>query len=195
MNSDSSEVEFRLLLEGIYLRYGYDFRDYAASSLRRRISTILTRLRLEEPLALLQMLLKDEKVFREILPHFTVGTSEMFRDPLFFKALRTQVIPVLRTYSSLNLWIAGSSTGEEVFSLAILLKEEGLYERSVIFATDLNPMALKAAQEGIYPAEVMRLNTKNYTEAGGTESLSSYYTSGYGFVKMNSTLTTNVVFS
>ena len=184
----------RLFLEGVRLQYGYDFRDYAEASIFRRIES-LERIFGDHTLGLLRRILRDRAYFHEVLPYLTVGTSEMFRDPLFFKSLREDVIPVLRTYPTFNIWSAGCSTGEEIFSLSILLKEEGLMNRAVVYATDINPRALKAAQDGIYPVDTIKQSIRNYQEAGGKESFSDYYTADYGFAKMDSELLGNVVFA
>ncbi len=189
------DLEIRLLLEGILEQYGYDFRGYAEASLTRRLQAVMSKFQIEDSLMLLRKILKEPEFFTRVLSYLTVTTSEMFRDPEFFKALRTQVMPTLRTYPNVNFWIAGCSTGEEVYSLAIVLKEEGMFDRSTIFATDINPRALKAAKGGIFSIESMKLHTKNYQESGGRELFHSYYTADYGLAKMDSELTTNVVFS
>jgi len=189
------DLENRLLLEGILEQYGYDFRGYAEASLSRRIQATLSKFQIEDPLMLLRKILREPEFFNLVLSHLTVTTSEMFRDPEFFKVLRTEVMPTLRTYPTVNFWIAGCSTGEEVYSLAILLKEEGLIDRSVIYATDINPRALKSAKDGIFSIESMKQHTRNYQEAGGRELFHSYYAADYGLAKMDSDLTTNVVFS
>lgn len=191
---DVSEVEFQLFLDGVHLRYGYDFREYAEASLKRRIGAILSKFQMEDTLLLLRRMIKEPDFFQQVLAHLTVTTSEMFRDPEFFRHLRETVVPILKTYPTINIWIAGCSTGEEVYSLAILLKEEELYERSTIFATDINPRAIKAAKDGIYPVDAVKTHTRNYQDAGGREAFSKYYTADYGLAKMNSDLTSNVVF-
>ncbi|WP_413294888.1 CheR family methyltransferase [Bdellovibrio sp. HCB185ZH] len=188
-------VQRHLLLEGIFLKYGFDFRKYTEASVTRRIDVILAKHNIATEADLLARLLNDEDFFRKIMPLFTVNTSEMFRDPSFFKALRAQVIPVLRTYPNLNIWIAGCSTGEEVYSLQILLHEEGLLERSTIYATDINPVALKKAQDGVYDLEGIRVFTKNYVESGGNKSPSDYYTVHYNRARMIPELRERVVFS
>lgn len=189
------ETETRLLLEGIRLKYGYDFRDYAEASMNRRVSSILRHFQVREPLDILRQILRDPGFFQQVLAHLTVTTSEMFRDPPFFKLLREKVVPVLKTYPTVNIWSAGCSTGEEIYSLAILLKEEDLFDRSVIYATDINPRAIKAAQAGVYRAEDIKKSIRNYQEAGGKESFGQYYTADYGLVKMSSDLIANTVFS
>lgn len=144
---------------------------------------------------LLRRTMSDKTFFHQILPLFTVSTTEMFRDPEFFKMLREQVVPFLKTYPTLKIWVAGCSTGEEVYSLAILLKEEGLYDRSVIFATDINPQALKVAESGIYELSTIQTFSKNYTAAGGPRSPSEYYTADYGCARFDPSLRTQIVFS
>lgn len=193
--TEAEEVEYKLLLEAINLKYGYDFRGYAAGSLARRMKALLAKFRLPDFSQLMQRLLKEPDFFRTILPHMTVGTSEMFRDPQFYKSVRAEIIPALRTFASLNVWIAGCSTGQEAYSVAIMLHEEGLLDRTVIFATDVNPAALKAAREGIFAADTIQQYTRNYVESGGTKAFSEYYTADYGYVRMASNLKDNMVFS
>ncbi len=188
-------VEQKILLEAIFLKHGYDFRQYAEASLSRRLESLLSKFNIQDPLVLLQYILRDPSFFSSILPRLTVSTTEPFRDPPFFKALRLKVIPVLRTYPSLKIWLAGCSTGEEVYSVAILLKEEGIYERSTIYATDIDPIALKMARDGIYGFDSMQTFAKNYAESGGLFSPSDYYTAEYGKACFDSSLRDNVVFS
>lgn len=190
-----TELERTLILQTLQTKYGYDFSSYAPASFDRRLSSILIGFQLADYAELLARLLRDPDFFSELLPRLTVGTTEMFRDPLFFKTLREEIFPHLETFASLNFWVAGCSTGQEAYSLAILLKEAGLYNRSVIFSTDVNPQALRAAKEGIFPAESVRAYTRNYQEAGGIESFSRYYTADYGFVRMAADLKDNMVFS
>ena len=195
MRVQINEIEVKLLLEGIRLKYGYDFRQYAESSIFRRVEAVARVFESTDILGILRRVLDDRAYFLEVLPYLTVGTSEMFRDPLFFRALRDDVIPVLRTYPTFNIWSAGCSTGEEVFSLAILLREEGLTDRAVIYATDINPRSIKQARDGIYSTETIKTSIRNYQEAGGKSSFSDYYTADYGLAKMNSDLLSNVVFA
>lgn len=192
---EAKAVELKLLLEGLFLRYGYDFRQYAEQSMRRRVDQIKMKLGYHCTLDLLRDLLHDPSLFNDTLPQFTVGTTEMFRDPEFFRSLRERVIPALRTFPMLNVWIAGTSTGEELYSLLILLQEEGLLERSVVFATDINRAALQTAQAGIYPAELLSKYEANYRDAGGKAKLGEYFTKAYDHFKFDSALKTNVVFS
>ena len=184
-----------LLMDTLNRKYGYDFRGYTPSSLDRRFGRILSKYALQDAAELLSKLLRDPVFFTQILPDLTIGTTEMFRDPSFYLALREQVIPVLKTFASLNIWIAGCSTGQEAYSMAILLKEEGLFDRSVLFATDINPLALERAREGIFPADSLQVYKDNYVQAGGTGTFSDYYVADYGFARMDSELKDNMVFS
>lgn len=193
--SEDPSVETQLLLEGIYLKFGYDFRKYAGASLGRRLEFIRTRFNFADELEMLTRILREPGLFREILPYLTVSTTEMFRDPSFFKALREKVVPVLKTYPSVNIWLAGCSTGEELYSMAILLREEDLIGRAAVFATDLNPTALEKAKLGIYDLETVKTFTKNYTAAGGTASPSDYYTAEYGSARFRPFLRDNVTFA
>lgn len=188
-------IERHLFLEGILLRYGYDFRQYAEASFDRRLGSILSRYGKNSLLDVLKECMNSPDFFREILPHLTINTTEFFRDPAFFKALREKVLPVLKTYPTINIWVAGCSTGEEVISLAILLKEENVYDRSVIYATDINSEVLKTAREGIYKATSVQNFIKNYVSAGGDRNSSDYYTAEYGLVRFDSSLRENVVYT
>lgn len=190
-----SPIDQHLIFEAVFLRYGFDFRQYAEASLNRRVLNVLTKFQIEDPLDLLKKILRDKDFFRAVLPLLTVSTTEFFRDPEFFRALRTEVCPVLRTYPHVNLWIAGCSTGEEIYTMAILLKEEDLLHRTTLYATDINPEVLKKAKEGIFPIETIKNLTRNYIEAGGTRSPSDYYTADYGLVRMDPLLRDNMVFS
>lgn len=192
---DDIRIERELLLQGIRLKYGYDFTNYAEASMGRQVDSILKSTKYKSPIELLDRVLKQRGFFEQILPQFLVSTSEMFRDGTFFKLLRTQVIPVLKTFPTLTIWSAGCGSGEEVYSLAILLEEEGLLDRSTIFATDVNPKSLRSAKDGIFPADQMKVNTRNYVESGGLSALNRYYSSDYGLIKMNKELMRNTVFS
>jgi chemotaxis protein methyltransferase CheR len=189
------DLELSLLLEAIYRRYHYDFRQYAMSSLRRRVRHAMTRLDCDTVAQLQHRLLHDPTLFAQSLQYFTVQVSEMFRDPDYFAALRTQVLPVLRTYPSIKLWVAGCSTGEEVWSLSILLREEGLLERTILYATDINTEALAQAEAGIFPIERLALFSRNYLAAGGSGSLADYYTTAYDGAVFDRSLRRNVVFA
>jgi chemotaxis protein methyltransferase CheR len=189
------DMELGLLLEAIFLRYGYDFRGYARASLKRRIVSALARFGCTTVTELQQRLIHDAAVFPLLLDFLTVQVSEMFRDPSYFRALREQVVPILRTYPSLKVWVAGCSSGEEAYSIAILLREEGLLERTLIYATDINASALKRAQAGVYDIERLPLFTENHRKSGARSSLSDYYTAGYGGGLFDASLRDHIVFS
>jgi len=188
-------IERHLLLEGIFLRYGYDFRQYAEASFDRRLLKIQEELGAESLLDVLKKLLHSTEDFRKILPYLTIHTTEFFRDPEFFLGLRRHVFPVLQTYPTLKIWVAGCSTGEEVYSLAIALAEEGLLERTQIYGTDINPRVLKQAQDGIFDIETIGLFAKNYVAAGGARSPSEYYTAQYGLVRFHPSLREKMLFT
>lgn len=189
------DLELKVLVEAIYQRYHYDFRNYAVSSLRRRMRQAMQRYECERLSDLQHRLLHEPDLFAQAMQFFTVQVSEMFRDPSYFKALRELAMPVLRTYPSIKLWVAGCSTGEEVWSLAILLQEEGLLDRSIIYATDINPAALAAAESGTYGIDRIAQFSRNYLQAGGQSSLSDYYTTGYDGAVFDRRLRRNVVFA
>lgn len=189
------DIEIKLLIEAIYLRYSYDFRNYSGASIKRRILHALRQFECPSISALQERVLYDPGVFTELLQYLTIPVSEMFRDPEHFLAIRRDVVPLLKTYPSLKLWIAGCSTGEEVYSLAILLREEGLLERTLIYATDINPVSLERAKQGIYSLEAIRAYTENYHRAGGKRSFSDYYTAAYDHAILDSKLRENVTFA
>jgi chemotaxis protein methyltransferase CheR len=189
------DLEIDLLLEGIFRQYGFDFRGYARSSLKRRVRMAVTTEGTGTVAGLLDRTLHDEGCFERLLLGLSVNVSAMFRDPRFFRTFREQAVPLLRTYPFIRIWQAGCSMGEEVYSLAILLQEEGLYDRCRIYATDMNEVVLKRAREGIYPLDVMQRYTVNYIAAGGTASFSDYYTAAYDHVILRESLRDNVVFS
>ena len=189
------DIEQDLLIEAIYHRYHYDFRGYAQASLKRRLQTALTRFNCRSLSQLQHLVLHEPEVFPAMLEYLTVQVSEMFRDPSYFRALREKVVPLLRTYPSLKIWVAGCSTGEEVYSLAILLREEGLLERSLIYATDINAMALHKAEAGVYDIERVRGFTENHARSGGRTSLSEHYSAAYGRVVIDKSLRRHIVFS
>ncbi|MGH8591001.1 MAG: CheR family methyltransferase, partial [Gammaproteobacteria bacterium] len=174
-------LELELLLEAVSRFHGYDFRDYARTSLRRRIGNLMRSERLPTISALQERVLHDRGCWERFLQGIAVSVSAMFRDPAFFLAFRQRVVPLLRTYPFIRIWQAGCSLGEEAYSLAILLEEEGLYDRSLIYATDINEATLRQAREGIFPAELMQSYTHNYIRAGGQRSFSEYYTARYEF--------------
>ena len=188
-------LELDLLLEAVFRLYGYDFRDYAKTSMRRRIANIMKREDVSTISALQDRVLHDRAVWDRFLNGISVNVSAMFRDPGFFLGLRQHAIPILRTYPFIRIWQAGCSLGEEVYSLAILLEEEGLYDRALIYATDINEVSLRQAREAIYPAELMQKYTQNYLHAGGQRSFSEYYTARYDLAILRPTLQRNIVFS
>lgn len=193
--ADSATIELKLLMEAIFLKYSYDFRDYAGASQKRRVLHALHVLGCDSISELQKRVLHDADTFMQLLQYLTIPTSEMFRDPSYFAALREQVMPVLQTYPSLKIWIAGCSTGEEIYSMAILLREEGLLERSIIYATDINPVSLEKAKKGVFPLERMRHYTANYQMAGGRAAFSDYYTAAYGGALFDRSLVENVSFA
>ncbi|MCE6076803.1 CheR family methyltransferase [Agrobacterium vitis] len=189
------DIEIRLLLEALYQRYHYDFRNYAMSSIRRRLRQAREQLGFATISAMQERVLHDPDMLPRMLRYLTVQVSEMFRDPSYFRAIREKVVPHLRTYPSLKIWIAGCSTGEELYSFVILFREEGLEERTLFYATDINPEALAQAEAGVYELDRLRLFTENHQQAGGKTSLSDYYQSGYNRCVFDKSLRRNVVFS
>jgi chemotaxis protein methyltransferase CheR len=189
------DIELRMLMEAVYLKYNYDFRDYTGASQKRRVLVALRAMECDTVSALQARVLRDPQAFAQLLQYLTIPVTEMFRDPEYYEAVRTQVVPFLRTYPSLKIWIAGCSTGEEVWSMAILLQEEGLLERSLVYATDINPQSLEAARRGVFPLDRMRLYTENYQKAGGTRAFSDYYTAAYGGALFDRSLVENVTFA
>lgn len=178
-NTEIENIEIVLLLEAIYKRYGYDFRSYARSSIERRIRNFLSSSGVNSISEMIPRVLHDEEFFSLLARNFSVSVTEMFRDPFVYKSLRKNVIPLLRTWPHFKVWHAGCATGEEMYSMAILLKEESLYNRATIYATDFNEVVVKQAREGIYPIDRLQQATRNYTEAGGTSSFSDYYHARY----------------
>lgn len=195
LGKPAPEPEIRALTEAIYQRYSHDFRHYSGASQKRRVILALQQLRCETVADLQAKVLADPALFQQLLEILTIPFSEMFRDPTFFRALRQHVVPVLRTYASLKVWIAGCSTGEEVYTLAILLREEGLLERSIIYATDISPVSLERARQGIFSAERLQRFTANYQAAGGTSAFSDYYTAAYNAARFDRSLCENVTFA
>lgn len=187
-------IELKLLIDAIYLSYGYDFRDYTKSHLKRRILRRVKLDNLKSITALTEKILYDKDTLVQILLDLSINVTEMFRFPQFFKDLRKHVIPLLKTYPSINIWHAGCSTGEEVMSMAILLKEEGLLNRVNIYATDINKKVLEIAKDGIYKVEDIKKWTNNYQEAGGKKSFSDYYVAKYDHVIFDQDLLKNITF-
>lgn len=189
------DIEIRLLLEALFLKYHYDFRSYAMASVKRRLKQAREQLGFATFSAMQESLLHDPEMVGQLLRYLTVQVSEMFRDPSYFKAIREKVVPHLRTYPSIKLWVAGCSGGEELYSLVILFREEGLEERTLFYATDINQDALKAAEAGMYAVDRIPLFTENHRKSGGKSSLSDYYQAAYGRVTLDKTLRRNVVFA
>jgi chemotaxis protein methyltransferase CheR len=189
------DIELRMLVEAVYLKYNYDFRDYTGASQKRRVLVAMREMECDTVSALQAKVLHEPNGFAQLLQYLTIPVTEMFRDPEYFLAIREQVAPLLSTYPSLKIWVAGCSTGEEVYSLAILLKEEGLLERSIIYATDINPKSLEAARRGVFPLDRMRLFTENYQKSGGKAAFSDYYTAAYGGALFDRDLIENVTFA
>jgi chemotaxis protein methyltransferase CheR len=190
-----SDIELHLFLEVLYLRYHYDFRAYVNSSLKRRLLSAMAFFDCSTLTALLDKIFHNETLISPLLNFMTVQATELFRDPQYFLTLREQVLPMLRTYPSLKIWVAGCSSGEEAWSLAILLEEEQLLARSLIYATDINTQSLQTAEAGVYPLERIGDYTKNHQAAGGKSSLSDHYTAAYGLAKFDERLKRHMVFS
>jgi chemotaxis protein methyltransferase CheR len=192
---DVDEIELALLLEGVYRRYGFDFREYAPASLRRRVWRRVHAEGVTTISALQDKLLHDPACMERLLLDLSINVTAMFRDPTFYVAFRGNVVPLLRTYPFTRIWVAGCSTGEEVYSLAILLDEEGVYERTRIYATDINESVLQRARAGVFPLDKMREYTENYIKAGGKRAFSEYYLAKYDGAQFQHSLVENVVFA
>jgi len=189
------DVELDLLLEGMHRQYGFDFRNYARPWLTRRVRNFMREQRIETISLLQNRVLHDRNWMDQLLYALSVNVSAMFRDPQFYLAFRREVVPLLKTYPFIRIWLAGVSMGEEVYSLAILLREECVQDRCRIYATDVNDSVLKRAKDGIYPLRLMQAYTSNYIKAGGTRSFSDYYTASYDHVILKSWLRENVIFA
>jgi chemotaxis protein methyltransferase CheR len=194
-NPELEQIEIELLLEGIYQHYGFDFRSYAYASIRRRLWKRIEAEGLTTISALQDRVLHDSDLMERLLLDLSINVTAMFRDPGFYRVFREHVVPTLRTYPFIRIWHAGCATGEEVYSMAILLEEEGLYERSRIYATDINEVVLQKAKSGIFPIDRMQEYTENYIAAGGKRSFSDYYIAKYDGALFHPGLTKNVVFS
>jgi chemotaxis protein methyltransferase CheR len=186
---------FKKLLESIRFIYGYDFTEYSEASVKRRVAHFMSGRKINSLEELGRIVLKDESIFEEFIQEVSVTVTEMFRDPPFYKSLRDKVTKRLATYPSLKIWIAGCATGEEVYSVAILLSEYDLLQRSIIYATDINQKSLQVAKEGIYSLGNMKTYTENYMKAGGKKSFSEYYKAKYDSALFNKSLRQNIVFS
>lgn len=194
-NIDVQEIELKLLLQAVHLKYGYDFNNYSKAHLKRRIMHRLNLSGLSTISELQNKILWDKDFYNTFLQDLSINVTEMFRDPEFYLAFRKKIIPDLSTYAHLKIWHAGCSTGEEVYSLAIILKEENLLHKCQIYATDFNNRVLEFAKQGIYNKKDMELYSRNYVESGGKAQLSDYYTSKYGSVLFDHSLVKNAVFA
>jgi len=192
---DVDEIELDLLLEGVYRRYGFDFREYAPASLRRRVWRRVHAEGLTTLSALQAKVLHDPACMERLLLDLSINVTAMYRDPTFYVAFRQKVVPLLRTYPFTRIWVAGCSTGEEVYSLSILLHEEGVAERARIYATDINESVLDRARSGVFPLDKMREYTQNYIRAGGERAFSEYYVAKYDGAQFQRSLVDNVVFA
>jgi chemotaxis protein methyltransferase CheR len=194
-NPELERIEIELLLEGVFRHYGFDFRSYAYASIRRRLWKRTEAEGLSSISELQALVLHDSAAMERLLLDLSVSVTAMFRDPGFYQVFREEVVPLLRTYPFIRIWHAGCSTGEEVYSTAIVLEEEGLLERTRIYATDINDAVLQQARAGIFPLNRMQEYTENYIRAGGKRSFSEYYTAKYDGALFSPSLTRNIVFS
>lgn len=194
-NLATEDIELDLLLQAVNMKYGYDFRNYSKAHLRRRIHQRLKLSKLDSVSELQGKVLWEKDFYRIFLQDLSINVTEMFRDPYFYRSFRENVVPDLKTYAHIKVWLAGCSSGEEVYSLAILLKEENLLNKTQIYATDFNKNVLEKARQGIYAKRDMELFSKNYEETGGKGELSDYYTSKYGSVLFDKSLSKNIVFA
>lgn len=192
---ENIDIEIKLFLEAILLKYGYDFKNYSKAHIKRRLLLRLKTANINSISEMQYKILYDKKFFRLTLADLSINVTEMFRDPLFYKVIREKIIPILKTYPFLKIWHAGCSTGEEVYSMAILLKEEGIYDRTQIYATDFNQLVLKKASDGIYSIDKIKEYTANYQKSGGNRSFSDYYTARYNSVIFDKSLKENIVFA
>lgn len=195
IDPELEQLELELFVQALRRRHGHDFSEYAPASLIRRVRQLAVDHQCASISELTVRLLHEPGFETRVVRGLSVPVSEMFRDPEVFRALRERVLPMLASYPEINIWQAGCANGQEVYSLAILLEEAGLYERSHIFATDFNPEALLRAQEGIYPARDAQLWSRNYLRAGGTRNLASYYSARYDFIKLHESLRRHITFA
>ena len=188
-------LETDLLLEAIYRRYGYDFRDYMKETLDRRIARFQANRGIVSTSEVIHRVLREPVLFYDLVPYFSVNVTALFRDPFVYAALRKQVTPVLRTWPHVKIWIAGCATGEEVYSVAIMLSEEEILDRSTIYATDINTSALETAKTGVYPLDIIQRGIKNYLESGAKATFSDYYRTNHNAAVMDSRFRRNIVFA
>jgi chemotaxis protein methyltransferase CheR len=192
--NETEALEIRLFLDAISAKYGYDMRGYATGSMRRRVLAALARSGLAHLGELQHRVLHDRAFFAEVIEDLTVRVSEMFRDPSFFLAFRSRVVPLLRTYPRLNVWHCGCAAGEEVYATAIVLLEEGLYDRTQIYATDVSAQALEQAKQALYPADRLKAFAEGYAASGGKSTFSSYFTEAYDGIALRESLRKNILF-
>jgi chemotaxis protein methyltransferase CheR len=195
MNTENENIEINLLLEAIYQKYGYDFRDYSRASIKRRIKHTLSMSGIDKISDMTHQILYDEQFFNTLLTNFSINVTEMFRDPIFYQVLNETVIKDLARQSFIRIWHAGCATGEEAYSMAIILKEAGIYDRSRIYATDFNEDVIHKAREGIYPIDNILKYGNNYVKATGKDNFSKYYTSRYNYAIIDRSLRKNIIFS
>lgn len=193
--TDILQIEVTLLLEALHLRYGYDFRDYARETIQRRAEQCRSDLGVASLSELTGQALRDPSISYKLISYFSVNVTSLFRDPSFYAAMRVHVMPMLRTWPHIKVWDAGCATGEELYSLAILLVEQGIYERSRIYATDISSPALETAQAGIYPLEILARGSRNYLDSGSQHTLSFFYHANYDAAVMDARLRKNVIFA
>lgn len=193
--TSNKNIEIRLLIEAIYQKYGYDFRSYSMASIKRRILRRLSLSGLESISALQHKIIYDESFFSTLLLDLSINVTEMFRDPSFYLALRQTIVPELKKYPFLKIWHAGCATGEEVYSVAIVLQEEGLLDRAHIYATDFNEVVIQKARQGVYAIDKLKTHTRNYQNAGGCASFADYYTARYDYALMKQFLKEKITFS
>ncbi|MBE3074379.1 MAG: protein-glutamate O-methyltransferase CheR [Actinobacteria bacterium] len=194
-DAEIEHIEMDLLLEAVFRRYGHDFRSYARASIERRTRQFLSRTGCASVSEMIPKVLHDEELFSRLARHFSISVTEMFRDPFVYRAVRERVVPLLRTWPHVKIWHAGCASGEEVYSLAIVLKEEGVYDRVTIYATDFNDEALERAREGVYEVGGMKEATRNYQQAGGKLSFSEYYHARYDAAAMDGSLKERITFA
>ena len=192
---DNQRLEIQLLLEAVYRKYGYDFRNYASAHIKRRLEHRLALSGLDNFSQMQHRVIHDKAFLDELLLDLSINVTEMFRDPWFYSEVREMLVPHLRTYPHIKIWHAGCSAGQEVYSMCIILEEEGLGRRMQVYATDFNDLIIVRARDGIYPVDLIREYTANYQKAGGARSFSDYYTSGYDHVILNRSLRKSVLFS
>lgn len=193
--AEVEKIEAELLLEAVFRRYGYDFRRYSHATVMRRIRGFCGRLGLRRISEIIPRVLEDPGTFEQLLLDFSITVTEMFRDPDFYRAFRSHAAPYLRTYPFIRVWHAGCASGEEVYSMAILLSEEGLYERTTVFATDFNDSALNKARDGIYSLETIRRHLDNYRRSGGSKTLTDYFHTDSEWAIMDQSLKRNITFA